>query len=172
MNTMTMPEMRTFLRAGNTASEPGSHKSAAARQYSLGQAIQTAVDGIGDGSLKPFSQNAVRPLAQTRAVLALLAQCYAQQIYGSIAVARVAARDPDFTWPWWEELPDARVLRRFREGQRGEIHRCLVAGLRFQAEQKNLAGALTRVDGPQLAEEAGRRITMAAFMDSLQLDGR
>jgi hypothetical protein len=46
-----------------------------------------------------------------------------------------------------------------------------VAALRFLLEQKISAGALTKVDGPQLAEEAGRRIIMAAFADSLELNG-
>ncbi len=154
------------------APKPCLQTGVTARPGTIGQVIQETVEEIMNDSFKPFSQNDSRPLAQARALLALLAECYAQQIYGSIAVARVAGRDPAFPWHWWEELPDARALRRFREAHRGEIHRCLVAGLRFQAVQKILAGALTKVDGRQIAEEAGRRITMAAFMDSLQLDGR
>jgi hypothetical protein len=68
-------------------------------------------------------------------------------------------------------LPDARALRRFRAENRAAIHRCLVAALRFLVEQKISAGVLTKVNGPQLAEEAGRRIVMAAFADGLELDG-
>lgn len=176
MNTMTMSDTRSHFQAGNFRAEPGNpesatKKGATARQYTLGQAVQAAVDLIEDRALKPFSQNSHRPLAQTRIVLALLAQCYAQQIYSSIAVASLAARDPVFPWPWWEVLPDARTLRRFRETQREAVQLCLMAALRFQAEQKVLAGVSTKVDSLLLAGEAGRRITMAAFVDSMQLDG-
>jgi hypothetical protein len=171
MNTMTMSDTRSHFRAENGTPQSGPQKSATARQYTLGQAVQAAVDLIEDPALKPFSQNAHRPLAQARIVLALLAQCYAQQTYSSIAVAALAARDPVFPWPWWEELPDARALRRFRETQREAIQLCLMAALRFQAEQKVLAGVSTKVDSLLLAGEAGRRITMAAFVDSMQLDG-
>jgi hypothetical protein len=135
------------------------------------QAIQAAVDTMADAALKPFSVDAAQPFAQARAVLALLARCYAQQIYSSAAAADLAAHDPEFPWPWWEALPDARALRRFRVENDAAIRRCLVAALRFQVEQKISAGLLTRINGPQLAEEASRRIVMAAFADSMELDG-
>jgi hypothetical protein len=45
-----------------------------------------------------------------------------------------------------------------------------MAALCFLAEQKVLEGILTNVNEAQLAEEAGRRITMAMFIDTM-LDG-
>jgi hypothetical protein len=38
-------------------------------------------------------------------------------------------------------------------------------------EEKISAGTLTRINRLQLAEEASRRIVMAAFVDSMELDG-
>jgi hypothetical protein len=171
MNTMTMMDTGTHFRAARPAPLAVFQKIVTAGPRTMGQAIQAAIDGIADGSLKPLSPNAASPLAQTRAVLALLADCYARQIYRSTDAANLAARDPEFPWPWWEELPDARALRRVRAENREAIQRCLVVALRFLVEQKILAGVVTRVNGSQLAEEARRRIIMAAFADSMELDG-
>jgi transposase len=120
--------------------------------------------------LKPLSPDAASPLSQSRAVLALLVNCYVHQIYSSKNAANLAARDPDFPWLWWEDFPDAGMLRRFRTENHAAIHQCLTATLEMLAAQKKLAGALTKLSGPQFAEEASRRITMAAFVDSVELE--
>lgn len=138
----------------------------------LGRAIQAAIDRLEvEGLLKPLAPDDVAPFAQARAVLALLADCYARQVYRSSEVAMLAARDPDFPWLWWEELPDAHTLHRFCRENHAAIHRCLLAALYFLAEQKILAGAFTKIDGPQLTRETSRRITMAAFADSMEFAG-
>ena len=89
----------------------------------------------------------------------------------SETAAALASRDADFPWPWCETLPDADALRRFRIENRGALHCCLMAALRFLMEEKISAGTLTRINRLQLAEEASRRIVMAAFVDSMELDG-
>ena len=170
MNTSTMTHAGTHFRAARTAEMPVFRCDFSFQPRTIGQAIQAAADTIEDEALKPLCTDATQPFAQARP-LALLARCYAQQIYRSTAAADLAARDPDFPWLWWEGLPDTRALRRFRVENRAAIHRCLVAALQFQVEQKISAGGLTRINGPQLAEEAGRRIVMAAFADNLELDG-
>ena len=171
MNTMTVIEAGTRLQAVKTAPVPVLQNNFTAEPRALGQAVQAAVDAIENAEIKPLSTDATKPFVQARAVLALLANCYARQIYRSTEAALLAAHDSDFPWLWWEELPDARALRRFRVENRAAVHRCLVAALRFLVEQKISAGALTKVDGPQLAEEAGRRIIMAAFADSPEPNG-
>ena len=173
MNTMIRMETESPFRAARTArAAPVSvfEDVVTACPRTLRQAIQAAVDAIADGALKPLSADEAAPHAQTRALLALLADCYARQIYNSSAAARVAASDPDFSWPWWETLPDAGVLRRCRGENREAIHCGLVAALHFLLEQKISSGALTKINDPQLAKEASRRIIMAAFADSLELD--
>ena len=92
--------------------------------------------------------------------------------YSSESAATLAARDPDFPWLWWEDFPDARALRRFRAENHAALHDCLTAVLQWLAEQKKIAGELTKINGPQLAQEASRRITMAAFADSVELEGK
>ena len=136
----------------------------------IGEAIQAAVDGLPDDMLRPFSANEEPPFPRSRAVLGLLADCYRRQIYSSAAVA-AAAGLPEFPWPWWEELPDPDAVARFRAENREAIRRCLIAALQFTVKQKISAGALTKSSHPQLAEEASRRIIMAAFADSLEFQG-
>jgi len=166
MNTMTIMESETRFQPVGAATPAAADKAAR-----LAQAIQAAAETIADGMLKPLSLAAISPFAQARALLALLADCYAQQIYSSETVAALASRDADFPWPWCETLPDADALRRFRIENRGALHCCLMAALRFLMEEKISAGTLTRINRLQLAEEASRRIVMAAFVDSMELDG-
>jgi hypothetical protein len=171
MNTLTQTKFGTGLWTARTTTLPAFASEFVFRPRTLGQAIQAAVDAIDDADLKPLCADATQPIAQARAVLALLVRCYAQNIYSSAAAASLAASDADFPWFWWEALPDARALRRFRAENHEAIRRCLVAALRFQAEEKIFAGAVTRVNAPQLAEEAGRRIIVAAFEDDRERTG-
>ena len=69
-----------------------------------------------------------------------------------------------------DEFPDARTLCRFRRENRESLHRCLTATLRFLVEQKVAAGIVTKMSEAQLAEEASRRIIMAMFVDSMDLE--
>jgi hypothetical protein len=138
------------------------------RPGTLDQAIQKAADGLKD-TLRPMPGNPPQPFAQARAALALLARCYAKQIYSSTSVARRAANDPDFHWFCLESVPEAKAIRRFRAENRDAIHHCLTVALQFQVEEKVSAGRLTRVNVRQLAEEACRRIIMAAYADCMEL---
>jgi hypothetical protein len=136
----------------------------------LRQAIQAAVDTIEDNSLRRLWPNDAQPFAQTRAVLVLLTLCYARQIYSSTDAAFLVARDLHYFCLWEAELPGACVLRRFRAENRESIHLCLTAALRFLVEQRVLSGAVTKVNGAQLAKEANRRIITAAFVDNMEAD--
>ena len=145
MNTMKIMQSETHFQPILPANLAGRQPVATGQPPLLAQPIKAAADAIADGALKPLSLDAASPFAQARAVLALLAHCYAQQIYSSETVAALASRDADFPWPWCEALPDASALRRFRIENRGALHRCLMAALRFLMEEKISAGALTRI---------------------------
>lgn len=142
----------------------------ALRPRTAGEAIQLAVDAVENTALTPLSPNSLSPLSQARAVLALLVNCYAHQIYSSRNAAALAARDPDFPWLWWEDFPDATALRRFRTENHAAIHHSLTTALELLAVQKKSAGYPFKIRNPQFAAEADRRITMAAFVDSVELD--
>ena len=155
--------------SSNDMNRPHHIPVGAASPQSASKLIQLAMDDL---TLKPLSPEAVSPLSQARAVLALLVHCYILQIYSSKKIAALAARDPDFPWLWWENFPDAPALRRFRVENQTTIHRCLTRVMETIAVQKKFAGTLTRISSPQFAEEARRRITMAAFVDSVELGGK
>ena len=82
----------------------------------------------------------------------------------------MVARDLSFPCLSGGELPDACVLRRFRAENREAIQRCLTAALHFLVEQKISSGLVTKVNLPQVAEEARRRIITAMFVDSTEQD--
>jgi hypothetical protein len=135
------------------------------------QAIEAAVDAIEDESLEPLSPDEAPPFTKARAVLGSLTLCYARQIYRSVDAACVVARDLSFLCSCGEELPDACALRRFRAENREALHLCLTAAMHFLLEQKISSGTVTRVNFPQVTEEANRRIIMAMFLDSTEFDG-
>ena len=171
MSSTTPTNPRPDIQTAKTAYPGVSLNNVTTSPSTIRQAIQVAVAGIENNLLQPFTPNDVAPWAHSRAVLALLAYCYAYQIYSSSIAAGMAACDPYFPWPLWEPLPDARALRRFRMENREAVQRCLMAALKFQMEQMVLAGTSTKISVPQLAEEANRRIIMAALADNVELEG-
>jgi hypothetical protein len=168
---MTMTDTRTDYRAVRMPPRAIIGSGIPARPRTIRQAIEAAVDAIEDESLEPLSPDDTPPFAQTRAVLGSLTLCYVRQIYRSADAAYVVGRDLSFPCLCWGELPDADVIRRFRTENRGAIHSCLTAALHFLLERKISSGAVTRVNFPQVAEEANRRIIMAMFVDSMESDG-
>ncbi len=137
-----------------------------------GELIQQAVDSLDKSSLEPLSHDVASPMSQARALLALLVNCYAHGIYSSKAVAELATNDPQFPWFWWEPKPDAAALRRFREKNFKAIHSCLTAALQLSPADfnKKFAGVPTNVSATHVAEEASRRISMASFVDGVELN--
>jgi hypothetical protein len=172
---MTMTDMRTDYRTDYRTAKLAPRalfgKISLAGPRTIRQAIEEAADAIEDESIGRLWPDEAPPFAQARAVLGSLTLCYTRQIYSSADAACVIARDLTFPRPCGGELPDTSVLRRFREENRQAIHRCLTAALHFLLEQKISSGAVTRVNFPQVAEEANRRIIMAMFVDSMELEG-
>jgi len=171
MNILTLTEINTQSPVTGAKPKPDVSINGISSVQPLNQAIQAAVDGIADGELCPLETGAGSSLEQSRAVLALLVNCYVHEIYGSADVASLMGGAPVFSDRWWEPLPDGHALRRFRSDNLRAIQHCLQAALRFRGEQKIRSGFVTKVNGAQPAEEARRRITMAAFADSMELDG-
>src|SRR5262249_1971322 len=100
----------------------------------------------------------------------LLAFCYARQIYGSIEVVTRLRYDEGLRGLCDELIPDADTIRRFRTENRQALDFCLQAALRFQAEEKVAQGLLAKINEQRIGEEPQRRITMAMFTDSMDLE--
>ena len=167
---MTTLENESRLRPARVMPHSAFQNFLTPNPRTLEQAIHKSVCAVGDEALKPWTPDDGM-FAQTRALLGLLTFCYARQIYASTDLSDIARRDEDFTRLSGEGVPAAKVIRRFRAENREVVHRCLVAALHFLVEQKISLGVLTKVSDAQLAEEANRRIIMATFLDSLELDG-
>ncbi len=139
--------------------------------HSLSEAVQAVVLTVDESILRLVALPDAGLAYQPKALLAVLTYCYARQIYGSEAIEDLLRRDVNFRELCLNEFPGAPVLRRFRRDNREAIRRCLLAALRFLADQKLLAGFVTGVKEEHLADEATRRITVAMFIDSMEVDG-
>jgi hypothetical protein len=134
---------------------------------SMAHAVIEVAQKLDERMLGPAEPN-INPAYESRTLLAMLAFCYARQIYGSTEVAARLRRDASLYRLCGDDVPDAATLRRFRSANRGALQFCLKAALRCLAEQKIAEGSVTRLSEQHLAEEASRRVTMAMFTDSLE----
>jgi hypothetical protein len=137
---------------------------------SLAHAVELAVGQIDEALLTPVADQRSSETFQAGKVLALLTYCYARQIYSSTVIAAQLRRDFNAFKLADDGLPDGRMLRRFRCENRGPLDHCLRAALIFLAEQKIKQGFVTHVREAHIVQEASRRVIMAMFTDSLEME--
>jgi len=138
--------------------------------WSLAHAVAAAARKVDERILTVADKMKAANGLGGRSLLALLAFCYARQIYGSAEVVAKLRYDEGLRGLCDELKPDADTIRQFRTDNRQALDFCLQAALRFQAEQKVTQGLLVKINEQRVAEEARRRITMAMFTDSTDLD--
>lgn len=182
---VTAPDTKTQFRKGNTMKTFESDTTTCTRRAptpcqpapeiftgiepcSLVHAVQAAVRAVDAGSLRPVAGPDAGPLCQPTMLLALLSYNYARQIYSSVEIECAVRSDAELRQICPRQLPDVRILLRFRRENREALHLCLKVTLRQLAESKVAAGFVTRVSDACLAEEANRRIIMAMFTDSTE----
>jgi len=136
----------------------------------LAVASRQAAHSVDERRLIPVVLQDGRFIVQSKPLLALLTYCYSQQVYGSARICDRLGRDKKLQEFCDDELPNAGVLRTFRDSNRESVRCCLERVLCFSAAQKVAAGFVTRVDSRHLADEARRRVIMAAFLDSMQAE--
>ncbi|HEY0456006.1 MAG TPA: transposase [Verrucomicrobiae bacterium] len=159
------PATSTMLRLAVPAAAPLS------KPQTLVHSVQQAMREVDAEKLFRVAWPSAGIAYQPKILLAILCYCYASEIYGSHAVEDVMRRDVSFRQLCHEEFPGPGVIRRFRKHNREALQRALGRILQSMAEQKVADGTVTRVDSAQIAEEATRRVTMAMFIDSMELDG-
>jgi hypothetical protein len=137
---------------------------------SLAHAVIEAAQNLDERMLTTVNGARQSLAFEPRTLLAMLAFCYARQIYGSTEVIARLRRDVTLCRLCGYQIPDATALGLFRSANRVALRFCLLAALRCLGEQKIAAGLLTKVSEERLLQEATRRITVAAFTDSLELD--
>lgn len=159
------------LPSGSARPTPAWQSYRIAPPGTLEQAVAEQVEGIADGALTPLAPDEAPPFAISRALLALLIRCYARQIYKSSEVSASAWVDEDFPRLPGETVPDTRAVRRFRSDNRKLLQRGLGEALKFTEQKTILLGVWTEGSDAQLAGETSRRIIMAMFLDSMELEG-
>jgi transposase len=132
---------------------------------SLTQAVQAAVREIGESALHRVAAKDAGMAFQPKALLALLAYCYAREVYSSADVEDMLRRDAEFRYLCHNEFPAVSHIRQFRRHNREAIHTCLTAALCFLARQKVELGMVTKVSEAHMEVEADRRIINAMFVD-------
>lgn len=168
---MATLEPKTSFRFTATLNLPNLANSSATRARCLTHAVQAAIGAIDESTLRPVAAREAGLGLQPKALLALLSYCYTREIYGSADVENLLWRDLNYRQLCQGKFPDAEVIQRFRRENPEAIQSCLTATLRFLAELKVKEGFVTKVNMPQLAEEAKRRVIRAMFIDSMQMDG-
>ena len=136
---------------------------------SLAQTVQAAARAMDRNLLRPMVPQDAARSCQPATLLTVLAYCYALQIYGSAEIEALLRQDVNLRGIC-HQFPNARVIRRFRRENRESLQVCLEAALHFIASQKMAQGIISRVNNTTIAEEARRRIVMAMFTDSMELD--
>jgi hypothetical protein len=126
---------------------------------------------VDETTLKASAESNPGLFFQPKAILALLAYCYARQIYGSKEIERVLAHDAVLCQACQDDFPKARIIRQFCRDNREAVRTCLIAALSFLADQNVVKGLVTRVSNAHIMEEANRRIIMAMFTDSMEPAG-
>jgi len=145
------------------------NRRAISSPVSLVEAVQAAVQRIEENWLRPIAARTASLAFQPRVLLAVLTYCYAKQVYSGSEIHNYLLRDEAFRRVCRSEFPNLGEIELFRRQNRSIIERCLNATLRFLAEQKVAAGFVTRLNVTFIAEEAKRRIIMAAYVTSLEL---
>ena len=158
---LTTLESRKNLRPSAALNLVAPGGSVATGSRSFAHAVQAAVRSVEECTLHPVAPPDAGLAFQPKTLLALLTYCYARQIYGSADIENLLRRDAHLRQLWGSEFPGACVIHNFRRDNRHAIRFCLLAVLRFLAEQKIAEGFVTKVNKAHLAEEASRRITMA-----------
>lgn len=166
---MTTFEHKTNFRS-IPAINPGARQAEAMEPVSLAQAVQMAVREVDEKLIRGVARSDAGLAFQPKTLLAMLTYCYSRGIYGSEEVEELMRRDVNFRALCQNEFPDARVIRRFRRHNREVLHSCVMLTLQLLCEQNVAQGTITRINDLQIAEEASRRLTMAMFMDSVDLD--
>jgi hypothetical protein len=138
----------------------------------LAEAVESAVERVDEGSLNGVARPEASPIFQARSLLGLLAFCYARQVYSSDTIAAQIKRDFAALQVDGDEFPDTFLLQRFRCENKGPLVFCLKSALLFLASEKVRQGLITHVKEPQILEEARRRIIVATFTDSLEMEER
>ena len=137
---------------------------------SVVEAVQSAVQNIPDVQLHPTGSRTNKLVFPPKALLAVLTYCYATDTFSAVEIGNRYRTNPACRSAGGSDFPEANELRAFRQSNRTVIEKCLVTVLRHVEHQK----AESHLSAPPMeewiADDARRRILLAACCDSMELD--
>jgi len=133
--------------------------------------IQLAVRTAQELSLGRVASRNASLTFQPRFLLSLLVYCYVTGTFGSAEIEELMRNDMIFRDLCHDELPTARVLRRFRRENHPAIRDCIFTVLCRQSQRSSPpADVATSRWSEALMEEADGRILKAMFIDQMEND--
>jgi transposase len=187
---MESPPEAPAPRIGRQPEEPAELEETALppANKSVGNLILNAVRSIDPNQLQPVAAANAGVAFQPRALLALLAYCYAVGILSSQDIEQAMEEDQLFRLLCSDEFPNWHVIRRFRRLNRETLRQCLeqIAAAALSASMdsgrrilpvKMLSQLQTsHADGAgltaaTLSERVEHLIEQAVWLDSMDLDG-
>jgi hypothetical protein len=138
---------------------------------SLMEAIQSVTQQIPETQLRPITTRAIAPPFRPSVLLALLTYCYATDVFSTSEICDQVLKDAACAEICNGTFPPACALRTFRDNNRQELEKCLASALCFVEERNAVENLSSPLDLAAIAEEAKRRIIMAACLDRMELDG-
>jgi hypothetical protein len=133
------------------------------------EAARAAALTINETELRLSSEPGIEALFEARQLLAAVTYCYARRIFGS-AIMHLWVKDANLRQLCRNIAPSPELLTRFCRENRQSIELCLTMTLGLIAGERMAQGYVTHVNYPLIAEEARRRLVMAAFVDSAEAE--
>ena len=140
------------------------------RASNITEAVHEAVRRVHDRALRPVARADAGLAYHPKSLLSVLAYCYAWEVYSSTDIENWMMRDQVFREACHNEFPNARQLRNFRRHNGDALKECVAEALRWLSENTR-ANLPAPSDDERYTAEAQRRIEMARFVDSVELDG-
>ena len=167
----TTPQLDTAVRSLSTLRRPFRENDDRDEPRTVLADIQLAVRTAQEFGLGRVASRDANLAFQPRFLLSLLVYCYVTGTFGSVDIEELMRNDDTFRDLCRDELPTARVLRRFRRENRPAIRDCIFTVLCRQSQRCSCPGGTgTSRWSEALMEEADGRILKAMFIDQMEND--
>jgi hypothetical protein len=163
------PQFDTAVRSLSTLRKPKRDNDDGTASRTLLADVQQAVRTVSAAGLgRVASPNATLPF-QPRFLLSLLVYCYVTETFSSMDIEELMRNDAIFRARCSDELPSARLLRRFRRDNHAAVRDAVFWVLCRQSERFSRPEDIgTSCWLEALMEQADGRILKAMFIDQME----
>jgi hypothetical protein len=165
----TTPQFDTAVRSLSTLRKPVRDNNEGTESRTILVDIQQAVRTASEVGLHRVASSDASLAFQPRFLLSLVVYCYVTGTFSSVDIEELMRNDATFRNLCRDELPSARVLRRFRRENRSAIRDGIFCVLCRQSERFSRPEDVgTSRWSEALMEEADGRILKAMFIDQME----